>query len=120
MKLKKITLVLVTLILLFSTNCFAKGTTGKIITDNYKPSDLTDSDYESAFDKATTIVGALTTVGTVVAVIGIIILGIKYMMGSVEEKAEYKKTMIPYIIGCIFIFAISRIVSIIYSLASQM
>ena len=52
--------------------------------------------------------------------IGIMLIGIKYMLGSVEEKAEYKKTMIPYIIGCIFIFSISTIVSVIYSLVSQM
>ena len=43
------------------------------------------------------IVGILQTVGVVLSVIVLVVLGIKYMMGSAEEKAEYKKTMIPYL-----------------------
>lgn len=93
---------------------------GKISTNNFKPSELTGDDYETAFNMASTIVGALTTVGIVIAVVGIIILGLKYMMGSVEQKADYKKTMIPYLVGCVLIFCISTIVSIIYGLVSQL
>ena len=119
MKLKKITIIVTILLLFCNTICFAEGVTGKVITDTYKPGDLTVSDYDKAFGLAGTIVGALTTVGTVIAVVGIMIIGIKYMIGSVEQKAEYKKTMIPYIVGCIFIFAISTIVSIIYILVTQ-
>ena len=48
------------------------------------------------------------------------ILGIKYMIGSVEEKAEYKKTMMPYIIGTTILFAASTIVSIIYNVAIKL
>lgn len=92
----------------------------KIATNNFKPGELTGDDYDVAFNMASTIVGALTTVGIVVAVVGIIILGLKYMMGSVEQKADYKKTMIPYLVGCILIFCISTIVSIIYNLVSQL
>lgn len=53
------------------------------------------------------IVGILQTVGVSVSVIVLIIIGIKYMMGSAEEKAEYKKTFMPYIIGAALIFAAS-------------
>ena len=105
-------------IFMISSNIYA--TQGSIDTDKFKPDELTGDDYDAAFNMASTIVGALTTVGVVIAVVGIIILGLKYMMGSVEQKAEYKKTMIPYLIGCIFIFCISTIVSIIYKLASQL
>ena len=41
------------------------------------------------------IVKILTTVGIVASVIVLVVLGIKYMMGSAEEKAEYKKTLMP-------------------------
>ena len=92
---------------------------GVIDTDQYKPSDLTEDDYKTAFEMGGTIVNVLATVGTVIAIVGIMILGIKYMMGSIEEKAEYKKTMIPYLVGCIFIFCIPRIVSIIYSVIAS-
>ena len=33
-----------------------------------------------------------------------VVLGIKYMVGSVEEKAEYKKMLIPYLAGCVAIY----------------
>lgn len=92
---------------------------GTLITGNYRPNGLREDDYKTAFEMGGTIVNVLSTVGTVVAVVGIMILGIKYMMGSVEEKAEYKKTMIPYLVGCIFIFCIPKIVSIIYSIVTE-
>ena len=92
---------------------------GVIDTDKYKPGDLTEDDYKTAFEMGGTIVNVLSTVGTVIAVAGIMILGIKYMMGSLEEKAEYKKTMIPYLVGCIFIFCIPKIVSIIYGIVAE-
>ena len=47
--------------------------------------------------------------GIVVAVIIGLIIGIKLMIGSASEKAEYKKTMIPYLIGAILIFGASAI-----------
>lgn len=60
------------------------------------------------------IVGILQTVGIVLSVVILIILGIKYMMGSSEEKAEYKKTMIPYIVGAALIFAASVLANVVF------
>lgn len=60
------------------------------------------------------IVGILQTVGIVLSVIVLIVLGIKYMMGSAEEKAEYKKTMMPYIVGAALIFAASALAQVVY------
>ena len=60
------------------------------------------------------IADILTTIGIVVAVIVILILGIKYMMGSASEKAEYKKTMIPYVVGAVLILGGSAIVKIVF------
>ena len=63
------------------------------------------------------LIGIITTVGVVVAVIILLILGIKYMMGSASEKAEYKKTMIPYLVGAILIFGASAITKVVVGLA---
>lgn len=65
-----------------------------------------------------TIVSILQTVGIVVAVVVLLVLGIKYMMGSAEEKAEYKKTMIPYVVGAVLIFAATTIVNVVYQMAN--
>ena len=59
----------------------------------------------------------VTKVGVVVAVIILLVLGIKYMMGSASEKAEYKKTMIPYLVGAILIFGASAITKVVVGLA---
>ena len=65
------------------------------------------------------IVRILTVVGIVLSVIVLIVLGIKYMMGSAEEKAEYKKTMMPYLIGAALIFAASVVANIVYGFFSN-
>ena len=64
------------------------------------------------------IIGIITTVGVVVAVVVLLVLGIKYMMGSASEKAEYKKTMIPYLVGALLIFGASAITKVVVSLGA--
>ena len=65
------------------------------------------------------IIGIVTMIGIVVSVLVLVILGIKYMIGSAQEKAEYKKTMIPYLVGAIMVFAIPQLVQIIYNIVSK-
>ena len=65
------------------------------------------------------IVSIITTVGIIVAVIVLLILGIKYMMGSASEKAEYKKTMIPYLVGAVLIFGASAIAKAIIAMSES-
>lgn len=74
---------------------------------------------EKINDLGNQIITILTTIGIVISVIILIVLGLKYMMGSAEEKAEYKKTMMPYIIGAACIFAASAIAGIIYGFLSN-
>ncbi len=68
---------------------------------------------------AGTVIGTLQIIGVVIAVIILIVIGLKYMTGSIEEKAEYKKTMIPYVVGAILIFAASALANLIYDFATQ-
>ena len=60
------------------------------------------------------IIGILQVVGILVSVVVLMILGIKYMMGSAEENAEYKNTFIPFIIGALLVFAASSLAKVIY------
>ena len=66
------------------------------------------------------IVAILQTVGVVLSVVVLIIIGIKYMMGSAEEKAEYKKTFMPYIIGAALIFAASLFAQVAYDFFTKL
>ena len=70
-------------------------------------------------DIAEKILGFIQVIGTVVSVVGLMAIGIKYMLGSVEEKSEYKQTMIPYVIGAILVFSGSTIPQIIYQIAKN-
>lgn len=63
------------------------------------------------------VIKIISTVGSICSVIFLIVLGIKYMLGSAEEKAEYKKSLLPYFIGACVLFGASGIASIIYNIA---
>lgn len=60
------------------------------------------------------------TVGVVLSVVVLIIIGIKYMLGSVEQKAEYKKTLVPYLVGALIVFTGSLIPQLIYLFMQNM
>lgn len=64
------------------------------------------------------IVAIVQVVGIVVAVIVILVIGIKYLIASPEGKAEYKKTMIPYLVGAALIFAGTTIVNVVYQVVT--
>ena len=66
------------------------------------------------------VIQILSTIGSIASVIVLIIIGIKYMMGSAEEKAEYKKTLMPYVIGAALVFAASAIAGIIYGFTNTL
>lgn len=66
-----------------------------------------------------TIATTIQTIGIILSVIVIGLLGIKYMTGSVEERADYKKTMIPFLVGTFLIVAVGTVLHIINDLTTQ-
>jgi len=64
------------------------------------------------------ILGIITTIGSVAAVLFLSIIGIRFMLGSVEEKAQYKESLKPYLIGAFLLFAILQIVDILYNVGT--
>ena len=62
------------------------------------------------------IIGILQWVGIVAGVAIIAVFGIKYMMGSLEEKAEYKKTLIPFVVGAAVLMLAPQIAKLIFSI----
>ena len=103
--------ILVIISMSFSIVYAAEGIAPNNLTPTYKGT----TDIQNVGQK---IMGIINTVGVVVAVVVLMVLGIKYMMGSAEEKAEYKKTMIPYLIGAVLIFAATTIANAIYNFAN--
>ncbi len=75
------------------------------------------SSSSAFFGKAGVVIGWISTLGIVIAVIALTVMGLKFMLNGVEEKAEYKKSMIPYIIGCFMLMAASIVVKLIANVA---
>ena len=95
------------LVLTMSTTIFASP------FNKVQPNASTNA-TNSTYKIGNEILGILQTVGILLSVACLMVLGIKYMMGSAEEKAEYKKTFIPYIIGAVLLFAASSLAEIVY------
>lgn len=90
----------------------------KISTINpnkYKPTDPTTGEATKVVNKVKIILGAIRNITVVVSVISLMIIGFKYIIGSVEEKANYKATLLPYVIGFVIAISGTTIVSFIYN-----
>lgn len=111
-KTKIIGVILLMISILLFINPIANAT---IDPSNYNPSSKLPNaeDVNKIVGLANPIIGTIKVVGIVIAVITLAIIGLKYMTGSVEEKAEYKKTMIPYLIGVVLVVAITQFLGVI-------
>lgn len=79
---------------------------------------ITDQSSNKVMDMGNKIIGAIQLIGSIVSVLTLVVLGIKYMAGSVEERAEYKKTMMPYVVGAVMVFAITNLLKILENVIS--
>ncbi len=85
--------------------------------EHYKPSSISSvSEATKLGEIGNNIIGAVQVIGSISSVIALILIGIKYVMGSVEEKAEYKKTLKPYLIGAFMVFGITNLLVIIQNI----
>ena len=63
-----------------------------------------------------TMFNILLAIGVVVAVIVGAVIGLKLMISSVEEQAEAKKLLVPYVVGCVVVFGAFGIWKLIITL----
>lgn len=103
------------LITIFAILCVVFESNAVVNPNTLTGGTVSTSAIENLGNQAITIV---STIGSVAAVIVLIVLGLKYMMGSTEEKAEYKKTLMPYVIGAILVFAASAIAGVVFNIGS--
>lgn len=65
------------------------------------------------------ILGAIQGIGIGISVVVLVVIGIKFMLGSAEERAEYKSSMVPYLIGVAFLAGATSIPSMIYNVVPK-
>ena len=79
-------------------------------TSDYNVGGLFYKTAPTLFNMGNKLFGVLLNIATIVSILTIAIIGVKYMFGSVEQKAEYKTSLIPWLIGAAMVFGITRIV----------
>lgn len=87
--------------------------------NDYNPNNSNDEVPEKFTNMVGIIATTIQTIGVILSVIVIGLLGIKYMTGSAEERADYKKSMIPFLVGTVLIVAVGTIIRIVNDLTSQ-
>lgn len=115
---KKIALALIILIATITFTLIPTFAKAEIDPDNYKPNEIADIDFTAVTNIVNPVVGILRYGGIGISIIVLMILGIKYMVGSVSEKAEYKKTMIVYIIGVALLVSTTQLLAIIIEIVN--
>lgn len=109
---KILTAVLLAILMItFATNVFAADVQFSNLNPNYQ------GDSQELVNKANNVMGLIRNISIIAAVIVIMVLGVKYMLGSVEEKAEYKKSFMPLIIGIVLVVSATTIASFIFGMA---
>ena len=76
----------------------------------------TNSQIRSAGNK---VIGIVWAVGGVASVIFLMMLGIRYMIASPDEKAQVKQQLIPFVFGAILTFGAINIIGIVGTFASN-
>lgn len=104
-------LLLVIMLISVASNVFAAELTPDGITPDFS------GDASKMQATAGKIMGMIRNIAVIASVIIIMILGVKYMLGSVEEKADYKKSFMPLIIGIILVVAATSIATFIFNMA---
>lgn len=108
-------LMMAMMMIMVATPVFAEVKPDSTLTQ-VDPSDPTGkSGANDVLKLVNTILGFLQWAAIIGGVVIITILGIKYMMGSLEEKAEYKKSMIPLIVGVIVVMGATSIAKLLFS-----
>ncbi len=108
MKLMSI-VIIVAMLCMISSNVFASM---------LQPGEITPSYNNSATSELTGIagrvMGLIRNIAVIAGVILLAIIGIKFMLGSPEEKSEYKKSLVPLVIGIIIVMAATQIMTMIF------
>lgn len=103
------------IVIVISTTIYAT-TTPEGITEKITLGGSEAKQFEGVGNK---ILGIVRVIGIIASVGTLMVLGIKYMIGSVEEKAEYKKSFRAYIIGAILVFCITTIGDVAYKFINE-
>lgn len=99
-----------------------RGTTNfnDVLSDvnTYDPGEITETGgIENIGSK---ILGGINIIGIVASVIILAVLGLKFILGTLEEKSEIKESLPQYLIGVVLLVGITTIVNILYNFGQSL
>lgn len=103
--------ILIYLILMFSLNNISYATTFAKVNPKYTKSSASIKGF------AQDIFGAIRNIAVISSVVLLAYCGMRIVFGSVDQKAEYKKSLMPIIIGSLVVLFATTIVSMVQKLA---
>ena len=63
-----------------------------------------------------TIINWIWGISIIVAIIVVMVIGIKFIIGGTQEKAEYKKSLMPVAVGVILVVFATTLVKFLFSM----
>lgn len=116
MKMKSLFKIFIILIVFFVVVIQVNSVYAQTInTGEYDPSSSRNPSSETKImDKAKVAIGVIRGAGIVISVGTLIVIGIREITASAEEKSIIKKAMPGYVLGAIMVFAITVIPATIY------
>ena len=111
---KYISIILIILILCSSTLVLATNDPIGAM-DGYQ--NQADSEWLNSIGSK--IYGIILTVGSAIAIIGLIVMGIRFVTAAPSEKAKIKEDLIGFTIGVVILFCAIGIIGILKNIGEQ-
>lgn len=105
-------LFLVIMIVLTSSNVFASD----LISQLEKETNEATPNMTPIMKPVGTVIATIRNAAVIIGVVILVILGIKYMLGSVEQKADYQKNLIPLVVGIVVVMTATQIAAFLFEI----
>ena len=86
------------------------------LVNQFNPDTGAGRNFRNIFDS---VIGIVQVIGTGIAIIMLMYMGIKYLISAPDEKAKLKNTAIPFVIGAVILFAAVNILAAIENVAKD-
>lgn len=125
MRVKNIKKIFIAILILFGTSlCWCNTKVVSAATDKgidpyvYIPVKNISEDKNLINEVGNNIYDIIFKIGVIVSVLCIIIIGILTIIGSAQEKADYKKQLIPVVLGILILSFSTTIITVIARMVS--
>lgn len=62
------------------------------------------------------IYSTVNTIANTCAILGIILVGLKYMLSPADTKADVKKQLVPVVLGIVFVYCTLKVIMLVYNI----